>query len=59
MVIKFYVSVDGSGNIIDSMAGPTMMAPPEYDYYFELDSWNVVDNLDNYIVENGELMKRS
>jgi hypothetical protein len=49
--ILFYCNVDENGNIIDAIAGETIIPDRQYDYFFMLDSWDIPINVDKYKVD--------
>jgi hypothetical protein len=58
MPIKLYCDVDEQGNIITVLAGETILPDREYDYFFTLESWDEIETLHLYKVENGELVPK-
>ncbi|WP_160299100.1 hypothetical protein [Bacillus alveayuensis] len=56
MPIKLYCDVDEQGNIITVLAGETILPDREYDYFFTLESWDEVENISLYKVENDQLV---
>ncbi|MCP1124556.1 hypothetical protein NKR74_14795 [Bacillus sp. 3103sda1] len=58
-MIKLFVNIDSEGNIINSVAGETVVPNVEYGFYFEVDSWEIPQNIGNYKVVNNELVLKN
>lgn len=59
MIYKLAVNVDGNGEFVDMYYGPNIVILQPYDYIFEGVKQEVIDDLTNYKVENGELVKKN
>lgn len=58
-MIKLFVNIDENGNITDSTAGDeNLIINAAYGLYFEVDSWDIPMNIQNYKVENGQLVQK-
>ncbi|PTM58389.1 hypothetical protein [Desmospora activa] len=58
MKVKLYADIDEEGNIICSIAGCAIVPGRTFDHFFECDSWEIPQEIENYQVVNGQLQRR-
>lgn len=52
--IFIYCNSDEAGNIKDLIAGPAVIPDKQYQHFFIVEDWKVIDNQQNYkIVDDG------
>ncbi|EOP46616.1 hypothetical protein [Bacillus cereus] len=57
--ILLFVDADDQGNIINSVAGESIVPNVNYGFLFEVNTWNIPINIDKYLVQEGKLTKKT
>ncbi|MFZ7936208.1 hypothetical protein ACO1D2_11930 [Bacillus thuringiensis] len=58
-MMNLYVHVDKEGNIINSVAGETVVPNVEHGFCIQVDGWEVPMNIDKYKVVNNKLVLKN
>lgn len=58
MEIQLHCDVDENGNISTVLAGENIIPNRQYDYFFMVDSWDIIENIHLYKVADGRLVRK-
>ncbi|EOP36178.1 hypothetical protein EXW38_18745 [Bacillus mycoides] len=57
--ILLFVDTDEKGNIINSIAGESIVPNVNYGFLFEVKTWDIPINIDKYLIQEGKLVKKT
>ena len=56
MEIQLHCDIDESGNISTVLAGENIIPNRKYDYFFMVNSWDIIENIYLYKIVDGQLV---